>query len=232
MNAVPTHGRQGPAQRAASIAAIARLDKGGFVFHKERHASYASGCNGEAIRDAGRNPRLIGIDLDINPNSQGTPFCHHQLHPTKRDAWFDPQHQITDADSCRHLTDAQMRRLRVRFQGANRPILTAHKAARICDNHGLLPCFEAKFASPLYLEPDWWYEQFVKGWKPRLQPVIMTLPGTNGGRTGLRKLAAAHEVGLPTMWLWRGNTPITRTKGFKDAVDLVKSRPGHGIYQV
>jgi hypothetical protein len=225
------------AQRRTAARAVARLDAGGRVSHKPKGQPYAFGCNRESMRDAARlqDRGVVGIDLDIHPNAQQTPFVHHQKNPTKRDAWFDPNGAIGDHDSCTELRDSQMRRLRVKYQGKNRPILTAHQAAVFAlgvKGGPLIPCFEAKLIHPEYFDPQWWFDEFVKGWDSRLQPTIMALPGTQGGKTGLRKLAAAHEVGLPTVWLWRGNTPITRTKGFKDAVDLVKSRPGRGIYRV
>jgi len=225
---------QSAAQRASASRAIARLDAGGVVFHKPKGDPYAKWCNRGAIRHVAPMPRRAGIDLDFNPNRSRTPRVHHQLRPTRRDAWYDPRGRITDSDYSRDLTDAEMNRLRVRAFGHRWANLTAKQAAEECDRapgDSLIPMFEAKFTSPLYLDPQWWFDQFVDGWAPGLQPVIATLPGTNGGRTGLRKLAAAHEVGLPTVWLWRGASPITRTKGFRDAVDLVKSRPGRGIYR-
>jgi len=229
-------GRQSAAQRATSKKTIAYLDKkNGRIYHKPKGTPYAHGCNRESIRDAARKPGVIGIDLDINPNEQGTPFVHHQPYPTKRDAWFDPKGHINDSHHCRTLTDAQMKRLRVKYQGANRPILTAKSAAIFClDVKGgpLIPCFEAKGQDRRYNDPDWWFEEFVKGWSSKLQPVIMTLPGTGGGAAGLRKLHAAHEVGLPTMWLWRGETAVTKSAEWRYAVNLVKSRPGRGIYAV
>lgn len=217
-------------QQAQANRAVARLDAGGHVFHKAKGQPYAFGCNGEAIRDVGRHTRAVGIDLDINPNKDLVPMVHHQRNPTRRDAWYDPKGQIGDHDPCTTLTTAQMKRMRVKYQGRPRPLLSARQAGAQCAKVDLIACFEAKFTYPCYHDPDWWWDRFVKGWaKP---PVIMTLPGTNSGKTGLFKLAAAHEAGLPTMWLWRGDQPITHTKGFAQHVDLVKSRPGHGIYRV
>jgi len=205
----------------------------GHVYHKPTGVPYAHGCNRESIRDAARTERWDGIDLDINPNKELTPFVHHQLYPTKKDAWYDPKHHINDSHSCRKLSDEQMSRLRVRYQGVSRPILTARQAAVFCRdvNHGpLIPCFEAKGRHPCYLDPHWWYREFVKGIPGSCHVVIMTLPGTRD--FGLQKLEAAHEAGLPTMWLWRGETAATKSKAFRDAVDLVKSRPGRGIYRI
>jgi hypothetical protein len=229
-------GKQDAAQQATSKKTIALLDaKNGRIGHKPKGSPYAHFCNREAIRDFARKPGIIGVDLDTQPNKEGTPFVHHQAHPTKNDAWFDPQHKINDSHHCRTLDDAQMHRLRVRYQGKDRPILTAHQAAGFCltvRGGPLVPCFEAKGQDRRYLDPDWWFEKFVRGWDAKLQPVIMTLPGTGGGSVGLNKLEAAHEVGLPTMWLWRGKTAVTESQAFRDAVDLVKSRPGRGIYRV
>ena len=204
---------------------------GGHVYHIPKHKGvpYAHGCNRESIRDAARARGIDGIDLDINPNKQLTPYVHHQLYPTKKDAWFDPKGHIKDQHSSRQLSDAQMSRLRVRYQGQARPILNARQAAIFCrdvDHGPLIPCFEAKNAHPCYFDPKWWHREFVRGIPANCHVVIMTLPGTKN--IGLKKLAAAHEAGLPTMWLWRGTPP----KGFEKYVDLVKSRPGHGIYRV
>lgn len=223
------------AQRATAARSVARLDAGGRVAHKRKGTSYASGANREYIRDQARKRGVVGVDLDTNPNAQLHPWIHHNLHPTKHDGWFDPTRHVTDRDNCRELVDREMSRLRVRYQGRNRPMLTALQGARFCrDVRGgpLIPCFEAKFLHGCYTDPQWWFEQFVEHWEPSLQPVIMTLPGTNNGQSGLAKLAAAHEVGLPTMWLWRGDQAITHTPAFRQHVDLVKSRPHHGIYRV
>lgn len=212
-----------------------RLDlSGGRVFHKDHHESYASGSNRKRIREVASMRGVVGIDIDINPNAQATPWCHHQVHPTKRDAWYDPRGKINDRHSCRTLDDAQMGRLRVRYHGHRWAMLNARQAAEECSRvagDSLVPMFEAKFTSPHYLDPQWWHDQFVKGWPLALRCAIATLPGTNNGHTGLDKLAAAHEAGLPTIWLWRGDAPITRTKAFRDNVDLVKSRPHRGIYR-
>ncbi len=218
------------ARRITRNRTLDRLDlSGGRIFHKKRGESYASGANRKRIREVAKMRGVVGIDLDINPNAEGTPWVHHQLHPTKRDAWFDPKGKIHDGVSCRDLDDTQMGRLRVRYHG-RWAMLNARQAAEECaraKGDSLIPMFEAKFLHKCYEDPQWWYDQFVEGWPLDLRFVIATLPGTQGGRAGLRKLAAAHEVGLPTMWLWRGEPPA----GYRNHVDLVKSRPRRGIYR-
>lgn len=202
------------------------------IAHKRKGLPYAFGSNREFVRDKARIPKIIGVDIDITISADDNPWWNHWELFIKRDAWFDPRHVLRDGARIRSTPDSVLRRVRVRYQGARRPMLTALQAGRYVHNvkgGPLIPCFEMKGMHPLMFSPEWYAEHFLPMQDLGFKPVIMSLPGvkTKQGRVGLRKLAAAHEVGLPTMWLWRGQPPT----GFAKHVDLVKSRPGRGIYR-
>ena len=203
---------------------------GGLVYHKAKAQSYASGCNYETIRVASASKLdFEGIDLDINVSAQETPWGSHNTHPTRGDAWYDPKKILNDESSIPKLMDAEINRLVVDYRGAKRPIRTAYELAKFCRDikpRKLIPCFEAKTSA--YFLKEWWWEQFKKRCAAGSTPIVMALP-TGANNFGIRKLAAAHAVGLPTMLLWR-NDCLPYMKGWEAHVDLVKSRPGRGIY--
>ena len=205
---------------------------GGAVFHKAKKDSYASGCNFETIRVASASDAdFEGIDLDLNVSMEKTAWGTHNTHPTRSDAWYDPAGKINDSHSIVKLPDSDINRLVVDYRGKQRPIRTAQELAKFCRDikpRKLIPCFEAKH-SAYFLKEEWW-DEFRKSMPAGSTPIIMSLPvGKNN--FGIRKLAAAHEVGLPTMLLWREDAR-PYMKGWENHVDLVKSRPGHKIYAV
>src|SRR4029078_4417043 len=161
-----------------------------------------------------------------------TGWGSHTPHPTRGDAWYDPKRIINDQNSIPKLLDSQIARLRVQYQGKTRAIKTATQLASYCRDaqpRRLIPCFEVK-SSGHFLSEKWWEEYFLAKVPRDAQPIIMALP-TGANNFGIRKLAAAHAVGLPTMLLWREDCrPYMR--GWENHVDLVKSRPGRGIYAV
>jgi hypothetical protein len=206
---------------------------GGLVYHKSGKQQYAHGCNRGAIENASAS-RLDfeGIDLDLNVSMDKTAWGSHNRNPTRGDAWYDPKGIINDTSSIPRLLDSQVQRLRVDFEGRVRGIKTARQLAVICRDakpRRLIPCFEVK-ASGQFLSARWWEEYFLDSMPTNATPIIMSLP-TGANNFGIRKLAAAHSVGLPTMLLWREDCrPFM--KGWENHVDLVKSRPGRGIYAV
>ena len=204
----------------------------GAVYHKSKEASYASGCNYETIRVASASKSdYEGIDLDINVSADKTPWGCHWGRPTRSDDWYDPKGKITDANALGTLHDSDINRLVVNYRGAKRPIRTAYELSKFCRDikpRKLIPCFEAK-SSKYFLSEAWW-EEFRKRCAPGSTPIVMALP-TGANNYGIRKLAAAHAVGLPTMLLWRSDQR-PYMNGWENHVDLVKSRPGHGIYAV
>lgn len=203
----------------------------GLVYHKARGDSYASACNFESIRVASAHTAdFEGIDLDINVSADKTPWGCHWGHPTRSDDWYDPKKQINDSHSLSKLRDVDINRLVVNYRGKKRPIRTAPELAKMCrdaEPRQLIPCFEAK-TSKWFLNDDWW-QKFKTSMPTGSTPIVMALP-TGANNYGIRKLAAAHEVGLPTMLLWREGAELM--VGWKNHVDLVKSRPGRGIYAV
>jgi len=205
---------------------------GGLVYHKAHDQSYASGCNYETIRVASASKLdFEGIDLDLNISADLTPWGCHWGHPTRSDDWYDPKHQINDSHSLSKLKDVDINRLVVDYRGAKRPIRTAYELSKFCRDikpRKIIPCFEAKTHAK-FLSEAWW-EGFKKRCAAGSTPVIMALP-TGANNFGIRKLAAAHAVGLPTMLLWRTDC-MPYMKGWENHVDLVKSRPGRGIYAV
>lgn len=204
----------------------------GLVYHKAHDASYASGCNFETVRVASAAAAdFEGIDLDMNISADLTPWCCHWGHPTRADDWYDPKGKINDSHSLSKLHDVDINRLVVDYRGKPRPIRTAYEMSRFCRDitpRRLIPCFEAKTHSK-FLSEDWW-EVFRTKCAKGSTPIIMSLP-TGRNDFGIRKLAAAHAVGLPTMLLWREDCR-PYMKGWEAHVDLVKSRPGRGIYAV
>jgi hypothetical protein len=205
---------------------------GGNVYHKPSDQPYAYGTNKTAIDDASASKNdYEGIDLDLNVSGDRTPWGTHNTHPTRGDAWYDPKGKITDDDSITTLPDTEVSRLRVDYKGKTRLIKTARQMAIFCRDATpriLIPCFEVK-SSGKFLSEAWW-EEFKKDVPADSTPIIMSLP-TGANNFGIRKLAAAHEVGLPTMLLWRDDCR-PYMKGWKNHVDLVKSRPGYPIYAV
>ena len=205
---------------------------GGAVYHKSREMSYAAGCNFETIRVASASSSdYEGIDLDLNVSMEKTAWGTHNTHPTRGDAWYDPKKLINDSHSIVKLPDSDINRLVVDYRGDQRPIRTAQELAKFCRDvkpRKLIPCFEAKHSGQ-FLKEEWW-EEFKKSMPAGSTPIIMSLPvGKNN--FGIRKLAAAHAVGLPTMLLWREDAR-PYMPGWEKHVDLVKSRPGRGIYAV
>lgn len=204
----------------------------GLVYHKPEKASYASGCNYETIRLASASSAdFEAIDLDTNISADETPWCCHWGHPTRADDWYDPKGQINDSHALSKLKDVDINRLVVDYRGAKRPIRTAYEMSKFCRDikpRRLIPCFEAK-SHKLFLSEAWWAGFKLKCAKGST-PIVMALP-TGANNYGIRKLAAAHAVGLPTMLLWRTDC-LPYMKGWENHVDLVKSRPGHGIYAV
>jgi hypothetical protein len=204
----------------------------GLVYHKSKDASYASGCNYETIRVASASKAdFEGIDLDINVSADRTPWGCHWGHPTRWDDWYDPMKKINDSHALSTLKDADINRLVVDYRGAKRPIRTAYELAKFCRDikpRKLIPCFEAKTHGK-FLDEAWW-DAFKGRCAKGSTPIIMALP-TGKNNFGIRKLAAAHAVGLPTMLLWRSDC-LPLMAGWKNHVDLVKSYPGRGIYAV
>jgi len=206
---------------------------GGLVYHKAAKEQYAHGCNKGTIENASKSKLdFEGIDLDLNVSMDKTAWGSHNTHPTRGDAWYDPKRIINDQNSIPKLLDSQIARLRVQYQGKTRAIKTATQLASYCRDaqpRRLIPCFEVK-SSGHFLSEKWWEEYFLSKVPRDAQPIIMALP-TGANNFGIRKLAAAHAVGLPTMLLWREDCrPYMR--GWENHVDLVKSRPGRGIYAV
>jgi len=203
---------------------------GGAVYHKAKSASYASACNNEAIRVASASPLdFEGIDLDLNLSKDLTAWGVHWPAPTRWDDWYDPAGFWTDRTLIKNRTDKEVKVLRVDYRGKARHIQTAAQLAKTCviaKPRKLIPCFEVKRCRP-FTDPNWWNEHFLPTMPKGATPIIMSLPQYHG--MGLDCLAAAHEVGLPTMWLWRGGPP---PPGYKAHVDLMKSQPGRKIYAV
>jgi len=200
----------------------------GHVYHKPHGIPYAHGCNPKLIRDL--TEYWDGVDLDLRINKQKRGQCCHQECPTKKDAWFDPKHKINDRHKVQTLTNAECDRLRVKYKGSNRLLMSDVKAMQVCKNQGKIPCFEAKSDSGrnLFYDPEWWDGFRNRSIKVGIIPVVMSLPGSSKYNPGIKKLAAAHEAGLVTMLLWRGAYPDSWNKH----LDLVKSRPKHPIYRV
>ena len=204
----------------------------GLVYHKARGDSYASACNFESVRVASASPHdYEGIDLDLNVSADKTGWVCHWGHPTKSDDWYDPLRKINDSHALARLHDVDINRLVVDYRGAKRPIRTAKEMSKFCRDikpRRLIPCFEAK-SHAVFLSEEWW-DGFRKSMAKGSSPIIMALP-TGKNDYGIRKLAAAHAVGLPTMLLWRTDC-LPYMKGWENHVDLVKSRPGRVIYAV
>jgi hypothetical protein len=180
----------------------------GLVYHKPKDKPYAYGCNrGIIIDSSAAKADYEGIDLD-------------------------PKGEINDSHSIAKLPDSAIKRLRVDYNGTKRGIKTARQLAVYCRDatpRKLIPCFEVK-SSAKFLSEQWWKDYFLATVPKDSTPIIMSLP-TGANNYGIRKLAAAHDVGLPTMLLWREDCR-PYMKGWQNHVDLVKSRPGRGIYAV
>lgn len=202
----------------------------GLVYHKAGKDPYAWGCNRGTILEASASSRdYEGIDLDLNVSADKTPWGSHNAHPTRGDAWYDPRKILNDESSIPRLGDAQIKNLRVDYKGKHRYIKTARQLASYCRDakpRKLIPCFEAK-TSKYFLSEAWW-DVFKRTIPFGATPIVMALP-TGANNYGIRKLAAAHAVGLPTMLLWREDCR-PYMKGWENHVDLVKSRPNRGIY--
>jgi hypothetical protein len=205
----------------------------GLVYHKPKDKPYAYGCNrGIIIDSSAAKADYEGIDLDLNVSLEKTPWGTHGTHPTRGDAWYDPKGEINDSHSIAKLPDSAIKRLRVDYNGTKRGIKTARQLAVYCRDatpRKLIPCFEVK-SSAKFLSEQWWKDYFLATVPKDSTPIIMSLP-TGANNYGIRKLAAAHDVGLPTMLLWREDCR-PYMKGWQNHVDLVKSRPGRGIYAV
>lgn len=190
----------------------------GRVYHKPKGKPYAYGSVESAIVRA-RRRGYVGIDSDHRRSAQGTGHIAHQANPTRRDGWHDPSGNITDSDAFLNLTDAELSRLR--YQGE--PMLTLREWLILCKREGRIPCIEDKTFTG---EPvEYWRSVKVMADEIGVIPVIMSLPGSRSV-PGTRKLKAAHDAGLVTMWLWR---PGSKVPPF---VDLVKSHAGRPIYRV
>jgi hypothetical protein len=187
------------------------------VYHKPHGKPYAFGCTEEAIARAGRR-HFDGIDLDHRRNKQGRGQLSHQPNPTRRDGWRDSRGLIGDARPMLSLTNAECDRLH--YQGHK--MLSLREGLLLCKRAGLVPCIEDKTFTG---EPvSYWLEVKAMADELGVVPVIMSLPGANSV-PGARKLKAAHDAGLVTMWLWRPGCEIP------DFVDLVKSHRHRAIYR-
>lgn len=201
---------------------------GGQVYHKAEKDSYASACNNEAMRVAHSLKKFEGIDLDLNLSKDLTAWGVHWPFPTRWDDWYDPDGFWTDKTAIKNQPDSKVKVLRVDYRGKPRPIRTAGQLMRTImrEKLDLIPCFETKRCRP-FMDPNWWEDHFLPKIPKGCHPIIMSLPQYND--MGIKCLAAAHEVGLPTMWLWRGGPP---PPGYEQHVDLMKSQPGKPIYAV
>lgn len=190
----------------------------GRVAHKPHGKPYAYGCNPAAIRRADRLG-FDGIDLDHRTNAEGHGWCFHQANPTRRDGWRDPAGIVTTSTPILAMSDADCGRLRYQDQRS----MSVRDAMILCRALGLIPCFEDKTFTGESVE----YWRGVKELADSLGivPVIMSLPGSRSV-PGARKLRAAHDAGLITMWLWRVGSKVP------PFVDLVKSHAGRPIYKV
>lgn len=208
------------------------------VAHKPRRLNghkvpYAYGCNPAAITRAKQHD-YDAIDLDLRVLASRTPgkipaalaICDHWPYPLKQDAWFDPAGKLSPDRPIHKINYDEAMRLRYRDGKTLQPMMTARWAMVLCKRVHIQPCFEAK-SDPrgVFYDPEWWADFKAMGHSVHVEPIIMSLPG---GGTGIKKLAAAHEAGLTTMWLWRGAYPAS----YNRHIDFVKSRPGHGIYRV
>jgi hypothetical protein len=197
---------------------IPRQIIGGRVYHKPKGFPYAYGSTLDAVKRAVRR-RKDGIDIDYRVSKDGTGWWCHQANPTKRDGWRDPEGHINDSHALIKLTDAQVSRLQYR----GRRILNDEQFLRACKAAGLVPCVEDKTYRGHSVAH--WREFKRLADSIGVVPIVMSLPGT-ASVPGTRKLKAAHDAGLVTMWLWRKGS---RVPAF---VDLIKSKPRKGIHRV
>jgi hypothetical protein len=142
----------------------------------------------------------VGIDLDVNADSEGNIWATHWGRPLARDGFRDPLGKIPRTKNIHDMTAEEVERLRTRDGYRIRRVSTLIREAR---RRGLTVEVEAKPSPPLYRPGPWKrLAEELDGDTKRdlLVKVLMDL-----GPHPENRLKAAHEAGFRTCVIVQGH---------------------------